>query len=97
MEAVDRVAGARCVLLTANKQDDKHQVWEEGGEVDHLARGLDALDEAQADDEPGGQQAEAQVPLEAAEVVPPVVHQTQHVVTDVQKDNFRICSLGNCQ
>ena len=73
MSVFGRVAGERCVLLTANEQDDEHQVGEEGGEVDHLAGRLDAPDEAEADHQPGGQQAQAEVPLEAAQVVPPVV------------------------
>ena len=52
---------------------------EEGGEVDDLAAALNPLDEAEADDGPGGGQAPHQLWLEAPEVVPGgVLLQTQH-------------------
>lgn len=52
-----------------NEEDGQHDVGEEGGEVDHLARALDALHHDEEDNGPGEQQAEHNPPLEAAGLV----------------------------
>ena len=51
----------------------------ESGEIDDLAAGLDSLDQAEADDDPGCGQTTHQVRLEASQVVPGgVLLQTEH-------------------
>ena len=58
---------------------NKIYLREESREVDDLAAALDALDEAETDDGPGGGQAAHQLGLETAEVVPGgVLLQPQH-------------------
>jgi hypothetical protein len=46
---------------------DEDDVGEDGREVDHLSGALDALEQAAEDQEPSGQQAEGQVPLDGAD------------------------------
>ncbi len=64
---------------TSDEQDHQHHVGEEGGEVDHLPRRLDSLDEAEADNDPSTKQADDQLPPEATVVCPSgVLFQAKH-------------------
>ena len=47
---------------------DEKDVGEGGAEVDDLAAGLDSLDEAAKDDDPGEEKAEGEVPLDGADI-----------------------------
>ena len=60
-------------------QDDQDEVGEEGGEVGHLAAGLDPLDEAEGHNTPGRGQAGHALRSEVAKVVPVVSSVAQHV------------------
>ena len=53
----------------SDQEDGEHDVGEERGEVDDVARGLDALHGDQEHDDPSGQQAEHHPPPDAVESV----------------------------
>ena len=66
-----------------DEQNDEDEVGEGGGEVDDLAGALDALDEAEEDDDPGGEEAAREVALHAAHVLQAVLRLVQHVLLEV--------------
>ena len=49
-----------------DKENNEDELGEEGCEVDDLAAGLDPLDEAEADDEPGDGKAEDKLPTSSS-------------------------------
>ena len=56
-----------------SQADGEHDVGEERGEVDHLAVGLDSVDEGEADEGPRKGQAADQLPANAAPMAPRVL------------------------
>ena len=67
-----------------DKENNEDEVGEEGCEVDDLAAGLDALDEAEADDDPGDGKAENELPTEATNILPGgVLLQPKHCSLEV--------------
>lgn len=56
--------------LTSPHQSYQHEVREEGGEVDNLPNGLDALNEAEVADNPAEAQAAKQLPTYTTPVFP---------------------------
>ena len=65
-----------------HQEDKQHDVGRHGRHVDHLARRLDALTQAAEDDYPGPDQAEQELPAEAAHVLN-ARRDLQHVVARV--------------
>ena len=53
----------------SNEEDDQYDVREDGGEVDDLARRLHALDQRRADDDPGEEETENELPTWSAQIV----------------------------
>ena len=66
-EVVEAVPGAG-LNDAHDEQDHEDQVGEGGGEVDHLAAGLDPLAQADEHDDPGEQEVEAELHVQLSDV-----------------------------
>ena len=52
-----------------DQENEQHEVGEGGGDVDDLAAGVDAFEDAAVDQDPGEEERAHQFPLEAADLV----------------------------
>ena len=66
-EVVEAVPGAG-LDNAHDEQDHEDQVGEGGGEVDHLAAGLDPLAQADEHDDPGEQEVKAELHVQLSDV-----------------------------